>query len=101
MTKIEQRRKLLAEATPVRWTTDHSGRLFGGDYEHIIHRNQCHILKDAALIVAAVNDYAALLEIASALRELVDLRDGGHHPCNEVLYWRDAETALAKWESLP
>jgi hypothetical protein len=82
VTKIEQRRKLLAEATPGPWWhrfEDGSGEgyivaqnraegpvVVGGATDDWGVRQGVRLMPDAALIVAAVNDYAALLEIAEA-----------------------------------
>jgi hypothetical protein len=76
MTKIEQRRKLIEAATQGEWKAENGSRysdiLVGaieeGDEWGFVGENL--LIADAALIVAAVNDYAALLEIAEALKDI-------------------------------
>lgn len=69
MTKIEQRRKLIEAATPGPWSLDEydNRKVTGSVYFLASMAGPAeHQPADAALIVAAVNDYAALLEIAEA-----------------------------------
>lgn len=108
MTKLEQARKLLAEATPRPWHSDRTGRLFGdaggGEYEHIIRRERIHCGSDAALIVAAVNDYAALLDVVEAADFMLSGGRGAQEECAEVVWVYDHVAAdalcaaIAKWE---
>jgi hypothetical protein len=104
MTKLEQARKLLAEATPGPWHSDQTGRLFGdaggGEYEHLIRRDRVHCRSNAALIVAAVNEYAALLDGMEALKRMVDRWEPDCAGTDRQM-WEEACAALAKWEELP
>jgi hypothetical protein len=81
MTDLPTLRALLAQATPIPWTTeDRGGRMVdaaGGEIESIAfpfcrsdHR------RDAALILAAVNALPALLEIAEAAQAIAAQRNG-------------------------
>jgi hypothetical protein len=71
MTKIEQRWKLIEAATQGEWKADNGSRysdiLVGaieeGDEWGFVGENL--LIADAALIVAAVNDYAALLDFVT------------------------------------
>jgi len=123
MTKIEQRRKLLAAATPGPWRrTEYAARCCCDDALHLWasecpywHEPQQCLLnaetghgvsmasRNFALIVAAVNDYAALLEIAEAAKVVDDAAVRGLFAMSPpaVTYFTALQEALAKWEGQP
>lgn len=108
MTKIEQRRKLLEAATPGPWRNC-DDFIMHPDYDEVII--ECldgNDSGDAALIVAMVNDYAALLEGQKALKAVrVFIQDSIERTADATvlanLYAsRDAiDDALAKFEEKP